>query len=177
MIFVRLKAVWGFVYDKQNCIELDQSAHIWEILERFNMTECKPTGTTSSTTEKSSVNMINENNNLVGKVPFQEAVGRLLHLTQGTRPGIAFVVNDVSRFNTNHSDEHWQTVKRIFRYLRGTIDPKLIFHPNGNASMHAFTDAYWASEIDKRRSCSGYVVKMSNAAISWNSKRQPIVVL
>lgn len=161
----------------ENSIEMDQSAYIKEILERFNMSECKPMGTPSNTSEKLSVNMINENNNLVGKVPFQEAVGSLLHLTQGTRPDIAFAVNDVSRFIANHSNEHWQAVKRIFRYLKGTIDAKLVFHLNGNVNMHAFTDADWASEIDKRRSCSGYVVKMSNAAVSWNSKRQPIVAL
>lgn len=100
----------------KNGIEMDQSAYKREILQRFNMTECKPTGTPSNTSEKLSVNMINENNNLVGKVPFQEAVGSLLHLTQGTRPEIAFAVNDVSRFNANHSNEHWQAVKRIFRY-------------------------------------------------------------
>lgn len=161
----------------KNGIEMDQSAYIKEILERFNMTECIPTGTPSNTSEKLSVTMIKENNDLVGKVPFQEAVVSLLHLTQGTRPDIAFAVNDVSLFNARHSNEHWQAVKRIFRYLKGTIDAKLILHLNGNVKMHAFTDADWASEIDKRRSCSGYVIKMSNAAISWNSKRQPIVAL
>lgn len=43
--------------------------------------------------------------------------------------------------------------------------------------MTAYSDADWASEVDGRRSCSGYVVKMSNAAISWCSKRQSIVAL
>lgn len=121
--------------------------------------------------------MTNEENSLVGKVPFQEAVGSLLHLTQETRPNIAYAVNDVSRFNTNHSNEHWQAVKRIFRYLKGTIDYKLIFHTNGKPDMQAYSDADWGSETDDRRSCSGFVLKMSNVAISWCSKRQPIVAL
>lgn len=165
------------IQQKDNCIQMDQSKYIREILERFEMSDCKPVGTPSDTSLKLSVNMVTEDNNLTGKVPFQEAVGSLLHLTQGTRPDIAFAVNDVSRFNSRHSNTHWQAVKRIFRYLKGTIDLKLTYHKNGNSEMHAYSDADWASETDKRRSCSAYVIKMANAAISWCSKRQAIVAL
>lgn len=165
------------IQQSKNCIKLDQTNYIMEILERFGMSNCKPVGTPTDTSQKLSINMVNDQNNLVGKIPFQEAVGSLLHLTQGTRPDIAFAVNDVSRFNGNHSNEHWQAVKRIFRYLKGTTDHKLIYQVNGNPNMHAFSDADWGSEVDDRRSCSGYVLKMSNAAISWASKRQSIVAL
>lgn len=79
--------------------------------------------------------------------------------------------------NANHSNEHWQAVKRIFRYLKGTVDHKLIFNSNGNTAMEAYSDADWASEVDGRRSCSSYVIRMSNAAVSWCSKRQSIVAL
>lgn len=165
------------IHQKKDSIEMDQSAYIKEILARFGMSECKPVGTPSDTSIKLSTNMTNENNGLVGKVPYQEAVGSLLHLTQGTRPDLAYAVNDVSRFNANHSDEHWRAVKRIFRYLKGTMDNKLIFHSKNDTEMHAYSDADWGSQIDDRRSCSGYTVIMSNAAISWCSKRQPIVAL
>lgn len=159
------------------CIELDQSNYIQEILVRFGMADCKPVGTPSDTSQKLSVSMVDDSNSLVDKIPYQEAVGSLLHLTQGTRPDIAFAVNDVSRFNAKHSNVHWQAVKRIFRYLKGTLDYKLKYHGQGNVELHAYTDADWASEPDKRRSCSGYVLKMANAAISWCSKRQNIVAL
>lgn len=158
-------------------IELDQMHYIQEILERFGMADCKPVGTPSDTSKKLSASMVNDSNNLVGKIPYQEAVGSLLHLTQGTRPDIAFAVNDVSRFNANHSNEHWQAVKRIFRYLKGTLDYTLKYHGQENTKLHAYTDADWASEPDERRSCSGHVLKMANAAISWCSKRQKIVAL
>lgn len=44
----------------------------------------------------------------------------------------------------------------------------------GNIEFVMYTDADWAGEVDERRSCSGYVAIMSGAAISWQSKRQPI---
>lgn len=158
-------------------ITMDQSAYIQEILKRFGMLDCKPVGTPRETSQKLSENNITEENNLVGKIPYQEAVGSLLYLAQATRPDIAFAVNDVSRFNLKHTNEHWQAVKRIFRYLKGTSDYRLCYKKNKDTRLQAFSDADWAAEIDGRRSCSGYVIKMSNGAISWCSKRQPIVAL
>lgn len=108
-------------------------------------------------------------------IPYQEAVGSLLYLTQGTRPDIAFAVNDVSRFNSNFGIQHWKAVKRIIRYLKGSINLKLVYSKIGNQQLSGYTDADWASDVDKRRSCTGYVFKMCNGAVSWNSKRQPTV--
>lgn len=158
-------------------IRLDQTNYIREILERFGMGECKPVGTPSDTNQKLSTQMVNDENSIVGQVPYQEAVGCLLYLAGATRPDIAFAVNDVSRFNANHSEQHWSAVKRIFRYLKGTMDLGLTYKGSGDSKLHAFCDADWASDIDKRRSCTGLVTIMSGAAISWTSKRQPIVAL
>lgn len=101
----------------------------------------------------------------------------MLYLVQGTRPNIAFAVNDVSRFNTNFDIAHWKAVKRILRYLRGTINYKLKYSKGIDDGLVGFSDADWASDIDKRRSCTGYFFKMSNGAITWGSKRQPTVAL
>ena len=161
-------------------IELDQIQYINEILHRFGMQDCKPVGSPSDTNQKLTIKDVNDNNSLVGKVPYQEAVGSLLYLTQGTRPDIAFAVNNASRFNLNHSAIHWQAVKKIFCYLKGSINLKLRYTydtKSTNNQVHAYSDADWASDIDKRRSCTGYIIKMANGAINWNSKRQPIVAL
>lgn len=160
-----------------NFIELDQSNYIKEILTRFGMQDSKPVKTPSDTSQKLSVQMVTETNALTGQVPYQEAVGSLLYLTQSTRPDIAFAVNDVSRFNNNHCEAHWKAVKRIFRYLNGTIDLRLRFTKEKSNEIRAYSDADWASEIDQRRSCTGYLLNMSNTSICWNSKRQPIVAL
>lgn len=165
------------VTQKNDQIWLDQERYINDILERFGMQDCKPVGTPSDTHQKLSVNMVTSENSLVGQLPFQEAVGSLLYLAQGSRPDISFAVNDVSRFNTKHTDIHWKAVKRIFRYLRGTINYKLKYSREGSTAMHCYSDSDWASDIDKRRSCAGQTIIMSNAAISWSSKRQCTVAL
>lgn len=164
-------------HQRKGIIELDQANYIREILVRFGMENSKPVKTPSDTSSKLTIQTLTQEKSLVGQVPFQEAVGSLLYLTQGTRPDIAFAVNDVSRFNGNHSETHWKAVKRIFRYLSGTVDMKLRFTKTAAYELKAYSDADWASDIDKRRSCTGYLVNMSGGAICWNSKRQPIVAL
>lgn len=161
----------------ENFIEIDQTKYVHEILDRFGMENCKPVKTPSETGIKLSIKMVNQANSLVGKVPYQEAVGSLLYLAQATRPDIAFAVNNVSRFNAEHCDTHWTAVKRIFRYLRGTTDLKLRYEKTKSGRLTAYSDADWASEIDRRRSCSGYLIKMAGASICWSSKRQSIVAL
>lgn len=165
------------IRQRERSIEIDQSGYVEEILCRFEMQESKPVRNPADTSTKLSIEMVTEENSLVGKIPYQEAVGALLYLAQGTRPDIAFAVNNVSRFNQCHSDIHWKAVKRIFRYLRGTTDYKLRYSKSKNGDIIAYSDSDWASDVDKRRSCSGFVITMSGGAICWSSKRQPIVAL
>lgn len=159
-----------------NSIELDQSKYINDILIRFKMQDAKAISMPSDPNQKLPIEMITDDDINTGKIPYQEAVGSLLYVAQCTRPDIAFAVNDVSRFNSNFGLVHWNAVKRIIRYLKGTIDYKLKFTYDG-MDILGYTDSDWASDLDKRRSCTGYVFKLSDGAISWMSKRQPTVAL
>lgn len=162
----------------EDCICLDQSTYTNEVLKRFGMEECKPVSTPSDINQKLSLNATsNSEEGGSISVPYQELVGCLLFLVQGTRPDIAFAVHDVSRFNNNHQSVHWMAAKRILRYLKGTIDFKLRYSKHGNRNLIGYTDSDWASDVDTRRSCSGNVFKLSNGAISWFSKRQKTVAL
>lgn len=165
------------VTQTEKYIDLDQQQYTKDILERFGMTNCKAIGTPRDINQKLSAFEVTEENNLVGTIPYQEAVGSLLYLAQATRPDIAFAVNDVSRFNHKHSSIHWAAVKRIFRYLQGTLAYKLRYTGGESSTMLCYTDSDWASDTDSRRSCAGYVVTMSNGATSWSSKRQLTVAL
>lgn len=165
------------VVQRNNEIELDQEVYIKDMLTRFGMEDCKKIGTPRDINQKLSEIEVTDDNNLVGKVPYQEAVGSLLYLAQATRPDISFAVNDVSRFNHKHSNTHWAAVKRIFRYLQGTIKYRLRYTVSESSEMLCYTDSDWASDPDSRRSCAGHVVTMANGAISWSSKRQRTVAL
>lgn len=107
-------------HDKvNNAIYLDQERYINDMLDRFGMTDCKPADTPADPNKKLTKCEDSENNFDRANTPYQQAVGSIFNLTQGTRPDVAFAVNSVSRFNTCFGREHWMAVKRIFRYLKG----------------------------------------------------------
>lgn len=156
-------------------IELDQRKYIERKLAEFGMSDCKTVKTPSVQGQKLTAHTITENNTLVGKVPYQEAVGSLLYLTQSTRPDIVHAVNTVSRFNNNHCDEHWQAVKRIFRYLKGTANVRLRYTKTKDFTLQAYSDADWGGDLEERKYCTGYIINFCKGAISWNSKLQPCI--
>ncbi|KAG7302210.1 hypothetical protein JYU34_013686 [Plutella xylostella] len=93
-----------------------------------------------------------------------------------TKPDIAYIVNQLSRFNNKPTSQHWIAAKRVLRYLKGTLNTKMMFKKN-NSDIVGYCDADWASDTEDRRSCSGYVFLFQGAAISWCSKRQPTIAL
>ncbi|KAG9444532.1 hypothetical protein H6P81_015872 [Aristolochia fimbriata] len=73
------------------------------------------------------------------------------------------------------TDVHWAAVKRIFRYIKGTISHGLVFCPTDSFDIHAFSDADWAGNPDDRRSTTGYSVFLGGNLVSWSSRKQPTV--
>lgn len=114
-------------------------------------------------------------------IPYMNAVGALMYLAIGTRPDIAYAVGKLAQYNSNPGHGHWQAVKHVFRYLKGTMDLKLTYRSEGNPhSSHPFvtySDADHAGCLDTRRSTSGYIVKIGSGAVSWSSKKQSTVAL
>lgn len=110
-------------------------------------------------------------------IPYQQAVGSLLFASQVSRPDINFAVNNVSRFCSNPGHAHWSAVKRILRYLKGTMSLKLVYSKCSDSNVTGYCDADWGSEIDDRKSTTGYVFMHQGGAVTWNSKKQPTVAL
>lgn len=110
------------------------------------------------------------------KVPYREAVGSLVFLAAVSRPDIAFAVNSVSKYLNNHNIEHWRAVKRILAYLKGTIDYGIEYKNGGSKfGLVGFSDADYASDIETRRSTTGYIFFLANGPVS--SQRQKLVTL
>ena len=161
-------------------LSLSQRQYILDILERFNFSDCKPVVTPmepglslvaaqSPTTPEDIAHM--------RTVPYASAVGALQYLASGTRPDISYTVGVLARFNANPGIAHWNALKHLLRYLKGTLDLKLVYRPDPS-SPHQFTtfcDADHGGDKDSGRSTGGYVTRMGTGAVNWSSKLQPIV--
>lgn len=107
---------------------------------------------------------------------YKQMVGCLIYLA-ATRPDLMYVISLVSRFMESPTDQQMQAVKRIFRYVKGTLDWGIWYMCEGNEELVAFSDSDYVGDLDSRKSTSGYACFLSDGAISWSSKRQSIVTL
>ncbi|KAL2532943.1 cysteine-rich RLK (RECEPTOR-like protein kinase) 8 [Abeliophyllum distichum] len=129
-------------------LHLSQKRYAMDILKRFNFQNLK-----SSVTPMAVGKLVGktEGTDLKNPTLFRSAVGALQYLTY-TRPDITFAVNRVSQYLQNPTDAHWNVLKRIFRYINGTLDLGLIIHEAQNMNIVAYGDADWASCPDDRKS-------------------------
>jgi hypothetical protein len=110
-------------------------------------------------------------------IPYREAVGSLMYLALATRPDIAYAVGVVSSFSNNPGIVHWEAVKRVFKYLKGTSELWLTYGVfDGGERLLGYADAD-GSMAEDRLAVSGYAFLIDGGAVSWNSKKQEIVSL
>jgi len=93
-----------------------------------------------------------------------------------TRPDIAQAVRVVSRYMANRGREHWNTIKRILRYIKGTSDVALCYG-GSEFTVRGYVDSDFAGDVEKRKSTTGYVFIIAGGVVSWVSKLQTIVAL
>ncbi|KAM2695500.1 hypothetical protein EV1_039988 [Malus domestica] len=149
---------------------LSQSKYVADLLGKTDMVHSKP-----CTTPCLPYNRLVKDDGHPFNNPslYRSIVGALQYLTF-TRPDIAFSVHQVCQFMHCPMESHYAAVKRILRYLQGTIDFGIQFS-KGDLDLHAFSDADWASDPNDRRSTTGLVVYIEPNPISWSSKKQNTV--
>ena len=106
------------------------------------------------------------------EVPYFNTIGALLYLARCTRPDIAFLVNLLARFNSAPTRRHWNGVKLILRYLRGTTDLGLFY--SKELTLKGYADFGYLSDPHKARLQTGYVFTCGNTEISWRSTKQTL---
>jgi ATP-binding cassette subfamily B (MDR/TAP) protein 1 len=113
----------------------------------------------------------------MSKIPYEKAVGSLMYLMICTRPDIALAMGKVSRYMSNPGKIHWEAVKWILRYLKGTTDFGLVFDSklHNAKSVIGYVDADYGQDLDGRKSTTGYVFTLGGGCISWRSTLQKCV--
>jgi len=162
------------VQRKKGELLLTQERYASDILKRVNMQLCKPVKTPLNTTEKLSVTS-GTRLGVEDSTRYRSIVGALQYLTL-TRPDLSFSVNKVCQFLHSPTTIHWEAVKRILRYVQGTIGLGLKIRKSNSMFVSAFSDADWAGCPDDRRSTGGFAVFLGCNLVSWCARKRPIVL-
>ena len=99
-----------------------------------------------------------------------------MYLT-ATHPDLMFSVSLISRYMECPTDSHFQAAKRILRYIKGTIVFGIFYKKGGRAELVGYSDSDYAGDQNDRKNTSGYAFLMNSGAVSWSSKKQPVVTL
>lgn len=155
----------------ENKIMLDQSSYIKTILKKFNMEDCNSLNTPLET--KIDYKALNSDDKF--DAPCRNLVGCLMYLMVCTRPDLSFAINVLSRFVNKNNKELWKCLKRVLRYLKGSIAIRLTYERNDYRNiLTGYVDSDWGgNDTSDRKSTSGYLFKLfERCTICWNTKRQ-----
>ncbi|XP_022032345.1 uncharacterized protein LOC110933430 [Helianthus annuus] len=135
------------------------------------MSSCKPCTTPVDLSAKLS----STDGPLFSDPTLYRSLARALQYLTFTRPDISYAAQQVCLFMHEPRDSHFAFMKRIIRYIQGTLDYGIRIIKSTSHSLVAYSDADWGGCPDSRRSTSGYCVFLGHNLISWSSKRQPTV--
>lgn len=156
-------------------MEFTQKQFLSNTLKKFQMSDCKSVTTPMEVGLKLDPG---ENGSINEKLPYRELIGCLMYVSLTTRPDLAAVVNYFSRFQCNSNPDHYTYAKRMLKYIKGTIDLKLVYKRNEDAEpLIGFADADWANDTIDRKSVSGNVFQVYGNTVSWSSHKQSTVSL
>ena len=161
---------------EKKLIFIGQQDFIKKTLGTFNMIGCKPAPTPISDKILKDVvePMTEEEQTTMAKIPYRAAVGCLNYLVQCGRADIAVAVSSVAAFCESPRWIHWQSVKRIFRYLKGTMDYGLVVGAVSQnekvMTLSAFSDSSFAEQVDGK-SRLGYVTLLNGGITRFKTKK------
>lgn len=168
-----LKYLGIHINRKEDIIEIDQKQFLEELLRKYKMQDCNAVSTPieSGTDLKKGKT---EDESLESRC--RALIGSLMYASLGTRPDLCYAISYLSRFQAYPSEQLWNALKRVLRYIKGTLDYKLVFN-RGVEELIAYTDADWAGDQDDRKSTSGCILKVYGCTVSWCSVKQQCVAL
>ena len=162
--------------NEEGCIKMNQTKLIEQILNKFQMINCKP----KSTPCDLAANKLSENDSkLLDDVKlYQSMVGSLIYIMSCTRPDICYSVTMLSQYLTKPTMAHLNCAKHVLKYLSDTKDRSLVFErSHSGLKIVGHCDSDWANSPTDRKSISGFCFQLHNTMISWKSKKQQNVAL
>ena len=161
-------------------ITMNQTFYLKGVLERFQMSDCKPRSTPCEAKPDAYEDSSDDEEVIVEETrKYREIIGSLVYAMSCTRPDLAWVVTKLSQHLAKPSASDWVIVKHVLRYIKSTVEHTLYYSKSKNGlEIEGFSDSDWASSSD-RRSTSGYYFRLNEdgGSVSWKSRKQPTVAL
>mgnify|MGYP000683371021 CR=1 FL=1 len=110
-------------------------------------------------------------------IPYASVVGSLMYAMVATEPDLTYTVGVMGHHMENPGKRHWEMVKHILRYLRGTLEMTLTYRPKKSRIPGRYMDSDYVGNSNNHNSTSGYVFMHAGGAIFWRSKLQDCMKL
>ena len=153
-------------------LNLSQELYIEKVMSRFRVNDANPRTTPLANhfklSKEQSPKTAKERDHMA-LVPYASAVSSLMYAMVCTRPDIAHALGVFSRYMANPGKEHWEAVKWLLRYLRGTSSTSLCFG-KGRVNLQGFVDADLGGDVDLSKSTSVFIYTIGGTAVSWMSR-------
>ncbi|GJW95512.1 retrovirus-related pol polyprotein from transposon TNT 1-94 [Tanacetum coccineum] len=153
------------------CTKSSELMYILDILKRFGMENCDTVPTPMVEQAKLKLDLVGKP---VDHTDYRSMIGSLMYLTS-SRPDIMFATCMCARYQVNPNEYHVSAVKRIFRYLKGTINLGLWYPKDSSFDLTAYSDADHAGCHLDRKSTSDSVQFLGDKLVCWSSKKQNCV--
>lgn len=158
-----------------------QSSHVIKILEKFGMAFAKLVSTPLTKHFKISMRDsldIDEEKELMKKIPYANTIGYLMYLMVCRRPNLRHSATLVSRHISNPGKLHWKAIKWVLKYLKGTSEEGAMFDGlQQSIKVEGFVDSNYVRDLDRRKSIIGYFFKFGVGLVSWKATLQHIMAL
>jgi hypothetical protein len=154
-------------------ITVCQSAYAAKILEGAGLTGCNSSHTPMEPRLKLSKSSTAPP---IDATKYRSIVGSLRYLVN-SRPDLAYSVGYISRFMENPTTEHMVAVKRVLRYIAGTLHFGCYYQRKKDAQLIGYSDSDLAGDIDTRKSTTGVVFFLGSSIITWQSQKHKVVAL
>ncbi len=150
-------------------IALEQKAYIQRILNELEYENIKPKGTPCDAQYKGKDELLDTKYITL----YQRIHGQFMYLTNCTRPDISFTVGRLASRMKAPTNEGWERMKRLIRYVNGTKDLGLKYKKSENYfTLEAYVDASYGSDLSHGKSITGFVIQLNGAPIGWRSHLQ-----
>ncbi|GKE53073.1 retrovirus-related pol polyprotein from transposon TNT 1-94 [Tanacetum coccineum] len=154
-------------------IFINQSNYVLEILKKYGMESCDLVGTPMEIKDKLD---LDQNGSPVDATKYHSMIGALMYLTS-SRLDIVHATYLCARYQAKPTEKHLKEVKRIFRYLRGSVNMGLWYTKDSGFELTGFLDADYAGYKDTFKSTSGGAQFLGEKLVSWSSKKQDCTAL